>query len=754
MRKLLIFGICFSFIVEIIYFNLVFDFILLILLFSTSLSLGSFFKVKVSNIDRVLISLSIGFGLLGFLLWCSTFYNFNYKSIYIVFSIFFIYLRRRYLLNYILIINRFIKNIYSLNNFLLIVILISFIFYVISASAPIQQYDSLTKHIAIPFKMLTSSNYDYNVIESIIFGDYALLPHTFYLYLLALGGTKSLVILNTILSFLILITILRISSFLYKDRVYYISITLLYLSTALIYSLSTILYVDVFPLYFVFSAYLLFQYNSLMNIKNNLFFLGLLFGFGIFTKQVAFFYIVPIILYLVVIFFKYRKQIFIKDILILIKAVVAGLFIFLPSIIVIWYKTGNPLFPFMNTFFKSEFFSTKDFFVEPFSNSVLGLNFHSLYSIVFETTKNLEMLPLGVGIYPLFAPLLFIGLFLKRERKRYLFLFLVTICSYWIAIKFSYNIRYFLGSLILLLPTSLYVLFVFLKKIKFGNRIAIIGIIFIFSIQLYTIFNSDNYFGFKKTMLVYNDKFLNLDNQSILNLIPNKSKQYILSNNDPFRGIFEGHFYVLNWHNFYLLDLLNSNILTPSDLLKQFDYYLIDKRFPLSIYTRLLDPTNLDNKILLEEFAETDTHILYKIKKESKLLSEENFNIPVEVNVENPKTIEIKNNSKYYKIDLDVEKIDKRNVLGRYQINWYDSNNNFLGTSLTPFEIRDGRNIYNSYKIENIPQNAEKGLFYLTSHDKVPIRIYGYKIFGEPNSEYLSKILNKYNKKFPHLTKD
>ena len=98
-------------------------------------------------------------------------------------------------------------------------------FYLIASSAPIHQYDALTKHIAIPFQMLNRTNWDYNVIESIVFGDYALLSYTLYLYLLALGGIKALVILNTILSFLLLVAILRIGSFIYKDKIYFILIT-------------------------------------------------------------------------------------------------------------------------------------------------------------------------------------------------------------------------------------------------------------------------------------------------------------------------------------------------------------------------------------------------------------------------------------------------------------------------------------------------------------------------------------------------
>jgi hypothetical protein len=740
------------FFIETIYFNIVFDFALLGLLLMTALSLGSYFKVKVFGIDKVLVSLAIGLGVLGCLLWLSTFYNFNYKSLYLIFSIFVMYVRKEVLYKYILNLFKFTKTIYSSNPFLLSIIIISFMFYIIAASAPIHQYDALTKHIAIPFKILNSTHWDYNIIESVYFGDYAILSHMFYLYLLALGGIKSLVIFNTTLSFLLLITILRIASILYKDKIYLILISLLYVSMPLIYSQSTILYVDMIPLYFVFTGYLIVQYSSLRNIRLNIFYIGLISGIAMFSKQMALFYIIPMIAYILYLVFIYRKRLILKDSFTLIKAIFVALIPFVPPILIIWYKTGNPLFPFMNGSFKSEYFPTSDF-VDPFQKSILGVDFHSLYSIVFETSKNVEMVPLGAGVYVLLAPIIFFGLFIKKKRKKFLLLFLVTLGSYWLSTKFSYNIRYFLGSLILLIPTFLYILLLLCEKIKYGKYLVTFGIISAFIVQSSIVFHSGNYLGFKRALLTPDENLIRLENSFILNNIPNKEKQFILSNNDPFRGTFTGHYYVLNWFNSYLLGILKTGQLTPANFLKQFDYYLIDKRLALSMYTRKLDPENNDIKTLLEIYSQTDSHVLYKIKKEMSLLKEEVFDEAIVVKVDTPQIRVIQNNSKSYKIILDVEKIGKERAMGRYQINWSDKHGGFIGTSLLPFEVKDGRHIYTSNIIQNIPKNAYSGVFYLTAHDKIPIKIYAYKIFSIPNGKFLMEKLNTYGEKFPYLAK-
>jgi hypothetical protein len=76
---------------EAIYYNIAFDIILIIFLFSTAFALGIFFDVKgrLHSIDKALIRLCLGFGIVGFIIWLTTFHNFNYKSLY--FSRFFLF---------------------------------------------------------------------------------------------------------------------------------------------------------------------------------------------------------------------------------------------------------------------------------------------------------------------------------------------------------------------------------------------------------------------------------------------------------------------------------------------------------------------------------------------------------------------------------------------------------------------------------------------------------------------------------------
>lgn len=743
-----------AFLGEILYYNLAYDFALLFLLFATALSVGSFFKVRVFGIDKALVSLAIGLGIVACIVWWSTFYNFNYKSSYLSLSILVVFFRRAYLKKYLMESTRFLKNAYLSNYVLLIILIVAFGFYVIYASAPIFDHDSLVKHITIPYKILNNSHYDYNVVESIVFGDYALLEHSLLLYLMALGGVKSLVILNVFISFFLIVILLRISSFLLKNSLFFTSIVLLYFSTSLIQFVSCVPKPDITTLYFAFTAYLIVQYKSIKSLKTNLLAVGILSGLSMFAKQIGFFYILPVVFYVLFLIYKHRKMLKLKDISILTMAILLALIVFVPPLIVVWYKTGNPLFPFMNETFKSQYYALKNF-SDPYKH-VLGMNFHSLYSIVFETNKNVEVIPLGAGAFVLLAPITIFAFLIKYKRKRFALLFFMTFFSYWLSTKFTYNIRYFTGSLILLIPISTYTLFIFLQKIKFGKYIFAFLITSITIVQIGTIFNTKNYLGFKDAMLKPDGRLLKIENKSVLDTIPNKKQQFILSNNDPYRGTFEGKFYFLDWYNKYLLEFLRSGKISPLEFLYQFDYYLIDKRIPLGRYTNKMDPSVFVTQKKLKVYAESNTHILYKVQKET-IIKTNTFKTPIIVTVDKPKVVIFDNTAKFYKIELEIEKVPNKNKIsyGRQQIRWLDKDGNLVGSMLDGFLLRDGKHIYQSGTISDIPKNAKIGELYLTGHSpNVPLKFYSYKLLGiGDNSSFLEKRLVKYGKKFPYLSK-
>lgn len=422
MKKLGLLLLGLVFILEAIYFNIVFDYLLIIIMFLLALGMGGMFTIKVHGIDSILVKIALGLGTIGFIVWITTFYDINAKSTFIVLGTLLFFYRYKYSLEDLHKVYYFIKNISSTHTSLLFIFMGALIFYVIPASYPIQQWDSLAKHIVIPSQILNHGYYDYNVVESIIFGDFALFSHMLYLFLLTFGATKALVLLNVMISFFTMLAVLRLASFLTKRVLPLNIIALLFLTTPLVYNYSTILNIDIYPVFFMAVSLLLIQYDKIKFLMRNLPSIALLFGFAFFSKQVAFYMIVPIGAYVIFLIIKGRKEIspgWFATILLSL-----GLFFlpFLPSMILIWYKTGNPLFPFLNEIFKSYYFPASNF-QDPYVvwQRFLRLDFKSLWSIVFNTSNNTEYTNGGAGFHLLLLPFtLVIWPFLLNNRRFFL----------------------------------------------------------------------------------------------------------------------------------------------------------------------------------------------------------------------------------------------------------------------------------------------------------------------------------------------
>ncbi|MCX7735956.1 MAG: hypothetical protein N2319_04525 [Candidatus Kapabacteria bacterium] len=760
-KRIILFIFLALFVIEAFYFNIALDFLLVLLLFLTAYSIGTLFKITVKFIDSVFIRLALGLGVIGFLVWLTTFNNFSYKSLYLIISLSIILFRIKYWWNDLKILKNQVILINRKNKALFPILYVFFLFYIIPASYPIFAADSMAYHIALPLKILLHTHYDYNVIEQVGFGNYAILPQMFYLYLMALGGGKALALFAMFISFLILLMILRIGSKIENNSLFINLIVLVYLSTPLIYHLSTTLYVDVFAVYFVLSAVVGLIYLKNKLILRNALIYSFLLGTAMFAKQQAAFFVVPLafLLIFLVIQSLIRKEINLANSL-KISSLSILLFClpFVPIIIIIWYKTGNPLFPFMNEYFQSPYFDTTKF-IDPFDSNPLSLSPQSIFSIVFNTSKNMEIDNGALGYYLLFI----LGLpltFIFNRKKESFFIFLLFIISYQLSIFLSSNLRYMLGSLVLaILPSCLVIYFIF-KYIKFDilkTVLVYLAALILIAPNIKYLFSTDKSFMFREEMLIPDSRLCMADNQSVLDYI-NRKGVYVLSNNDWLRGDFKGYFYTLDWFNQYLLTKMEKGEFSPIELLSCFDYYLVSKNFPLN-YEQYFSLSNQRIRDTLQLVRESKTHYLYKVKPASStdttFIIGEVFEKPIKVKPTENKAVRIESNFDAFRIMIEAEKIDvEENVEGRFQINWYDKNSNPISFTITPFMLEDVRKIYVSEIIRGRPPEAAYGFLYLTSHRETPILVHSFKLYGVRDKQIKNLLqyeLMEYGKKWPHL---
>lgn len=747
--------------IEAFYFNIALDFLIVLLLFLTAYSIGTFFRISLKFIDAVFLRLAIGLGIIGFFVWLTTFNNFSYKSLYLIISLSVIIIRFKYwwsdfkiLKNQIILINR-------KNRVLFPLLYVFLLFYIIPTSYPIFAADSLAYHIALPLKILLHTHYDYNVIEQVGFGNYAILPQMFYLYLMALGGTKALALFAMLISFLILLMILRLGTKIENNSLFINLIVLVYFSTPLIYHLSTTLYVDVFAVYFVLSAIMGLIYLKNKLILHNALIYSFILGTAMFAKQQAAFFVVPIAFLLI--FFVVQSLIkneinLIQSLKISSLSVLLFCLPFVPIILIIWYKTGNPLFPFMNEYFQSPYFDLTKFY-DPFDANPLNLSPQSIFSIVFNTSKNMEIDNGALGYYLLFILGFPLTLIFNRKKES-IFIFLMVILSYQLSIFLSSNLRYMLGSLILgILPSCLVLYFLF-KYIKFNvlkTVLVYLAALVLIAPNFKYLVSTDKSFMFREEMLIPNSRLCITDNQSVLDYI-NRKSVYVLSNNDYLRGDFKGYFYTLDWFNQYLLTKMEKGEFSPIELLSCFDYYLVSKNFPFN-YEQYFSLSNQRIRDTLQLVRESKTHYLYRVKPASQtdtvFIIGEVFDKPIKVKPTDNKAVRIESNFDAFRILIEAEKVNPEDeVEGRFQINWYDKNSNPINFTITPFILEDNRKVYVSEIIRGKPKEAEYGFIYLTSHRETPILVHSFKLYGVRDKKIKNLLqyeLMEYGKKWPHL---
>lgn len=601
------------------YYRVLYDLLLVALLAASSYGLGSLMNVRRAGaVETLLLRFLAGLGLTGFLAWAAALLGVQGAPFFALAGLAALVLRRRAIRRGARQAARLLLAGARANPVAAALTAAALPMVFAAACYPVFGHDALTKHLAIPVRMLAQDHYAYNVIESVIFGESALLAHSLFHVLLALGGTKALALLQAMLWLTLLLTLLHMTRKWVPGPWGSALLAAIFATTPFFFRQAYILYVDLAPFVFLFPALAALLRRGLRFAAPNAPLLGLVCGLAVFAKQTGLIFALPILAACAagLVVSAWRREISTakaaRDLALCLAAFLGPL---APSLLIVWRKTGSPVFPMLNALYQSPYFplaNLGDFFAD----KPLGFDWQSLVNAVFHTDRNIEMPPGGMGVHLLLLPLLPLALLARRGRPAAL---AAILCVLALAAGFrsTFNLRYLDGQLLLAAVLCAYTGAALLSRIPFAWPRRLCAATLLLGLTLPNIHYvfvqapPHSYAAFTADRLRPHREFTTAENRDILAPV-NRPQVRLLAFNDNFRGDFRGWFSSISWYNSAPVIALRQGQLDPGDFLQGFDYYLYDKRFPDNMYFPGGHQRFLPN---LELVAETQTHQLFKVRK-------------------------------------------------------------------------------------------------------------------------------------------
>lgn len=719
------------------YYNILFDILLIIILLICSYLIGLMLKIEGSLFEKMIMRTASGLGIIGIAIYFILLAGFGNKSIYMLLLILCVAIsmpfavKKRQELSETL---YYVKNSIRRHWIIIGVLLLVLSGYLMYGSAPISMYDSLTKHLPVTVYAAESGKWYTNVTEAIVYGDPMVLQYTYCVLFYSLGAYKALILFNVMLFFGVYIILAYFMRRIYaKSNLWILAVILL--TTPFFFQFSTMFYLEILPLYFLFSAFVGIGEIDRKKIWNNIELISFLCGCAIFVKLTLAFTMVIMAQVLIFNCVRYalEKRIFKQAAE---KAIRCLLLVIMPSaasIIHIWYKTGNPVYPSYNGIFRSPYFAAENF-QDPFTNK-LTFSIHSLIDIVFHTSLNIEMGAYGLGIFLLFlftVPLA-IGLVIIKKKageyQEYIVWSLVIVVAYIANTLTSYNLRYYfavwiLFACVITIGISICISLVSQKTVRFFLLLVVGGII------IYPNLTYLKEYGAIPYKLIKDEQIVKNDFCDALNVIPQGKRVLSVTNSNQLKGQYKGYFASTTWHNVTLSAISNGRY-TWEEYLSSFDYIAID--------TTMKEPWGVTADILTilpdflgEKVYENSACSVYEVVPQLNELVEVEFDTPQQTSVVEPLTDILQNTQTEYYITHQVFNETGTPVTMRFQINWMSESGEFIDCYISLYDAEPGNHEYCSEKILTNPE-ASYGIIYIVTADEQKVKINGYSVKGINN---------------------
>ena len=724
------------------YYNILFDILCISALFVSSYFLGYILKVEGSYFEKMIMRTAAGMGIIGIIIYFVLLVGFGSKSVYIAIlilgltvSVPFLIKKKQEFLETVF----YIKDGVMCHWFIICVLLLVLTWYLIYGSAAISGHDSLVKHLPITVYAAENGKWYTNVTESISYGEAMVLQYTYTVLFYSLGAYKALVLFNVVLFFSVYIILAHFIRCIYaKSNIWILAIILF--STPFFLSFSTIFYLEILPLFFLFSAFVGVGKIQKQKIWYNIELISFLCGCAIFVKPTVAFTMAVMALILVFQCIKYalEKKVLKQAVVKMVRSVFAVMAPCAASIIHIWYKTGNPLFHTYNEIFKSPYFGCENF-QDPFTNK-LSFSIKSLIDIVFRTSLNIEMLPGGMGIFLLFIftiPLALGILFIKKEIKEYsefIVWSLVAIVSYRANAITTYNLRYYFSTWILLacmitVGISICVGWISHRNVKSILLVAV-GVVIIYP-NLTWLKKHDTV----SLKLIKDEQIVHHDFYEVFSMIPEEKRVLAITNSFLHKGSYNGYFAETTWLNNTLTLIFKNDIshgkYTWEEYLSSFDYIIVDKVMdePRGLAAEAMErlPDFIGRKYYENSICE-----VYEVVPELNEVLEVKFDESKKTDGLEPLTDIFQNTQTDYYITHQISNKTDAPIPMRFQINWMSEKDEFLDCYIFVYDAQPGEGEYRS---ERIPTNlnAAYGIIYIVTADGQEVEVNGYSLEGINN---------------------
>jgi hypothetical protein len=720
-----------------------------VLLFSIStILIGSRISRPFKNIQDIEsikfpIFFGLGVGFYSFLINLLAFFPVNYSGIYFLLLILPIFLFKYDAIKLLISFDDYLKNFRVTSFYSLLICYFVGIYFLVSL-LPELGYDALSIHQLVPAFINEHHLWNFDANNYVM----AVIPmgaDWIFTLMYLLGGEAATRLINFI--FLIFIIYL-VGMFSYKESDQATSnlSILLWLSFPITFLITSCLFVENLLSIYILSAFILLLKFRQRNNHKFIYLAAIFLGLSIFTKFSSLLFLPPFFILLLASFHSY------KNIYVITKVtLISILFLILCGIspyIVAYLKTGNPVFPFFNAVFKSEFFDIQQSFDQPLYKQ--GFSLSTLYDVTFNSQKYIEGLPGSFGwVFFVVFPVTIIGSFVYKNVISLYGVFISITFIFLIFISQSY-LRYIYPAI----PIFILSFACFLDKLKkdniyIGKFISFIILSFI-PLNLLFLPAANGFYRNFDINFIWSDYSARQDyvhrTHSIRSAIDFLNASYgpnikVAFFSHPLTSRFRGDPLYVNWYN-YNFEKEISSIQSESDLID-----VLDAR---GINLIVLDEDFYRNKKVIQIIKSISnvervfgSISIYSIRDDFKfkheLLSDPNLKDVSDWNLSNESVyrkenaslvVTVSNNAsqslavdgnREYRLTVHANCYSLPTQL-RLQINWLDKSKKFIETSLRPVDCVT--NLKNYFMDVRSPSNARYGVIYATGHTEIPVEFH------------------------------